>query len=122
LIALLMDGPQLERRWSGRYATVLADDPGSGVLTLTSLGMVQRSSMPGEKECRQVALWKGEEGVAQELSIPPGCHGLALTLSTKLLEHFTLDGRSDGRTTRGLQLSAVRPVRHSAPPSWANSS
>ena len=31
VIALLMDGPQLERRWCGRYATALADDPGSSV-------------------------------------------------------------------------------------------
>ncbi len=31
VIALLMDGPQLESRWPARYATVLADDPGSGV-------------------------------------------------------------------------------------------
>lgn len=27
LFALLMDGPQLEKRWPGRYATALADDP-----------------------------------------------------------------------------------------------
>ena len=27
VVALLMDGAQLERRWPGRYATVLADDP-----------------------------------------------------------------------------------------------
>jgi hypothetical protein len=35
VVALLMDGPQAENRWSGRYATVLADDPGCAVLTLT---------------------------------------------------------------------------------------
>jgi len=35
VIALLMDGPQWQRRWSGRYATVLADDPGSAVLSVT---------------------------------------------------------------------------------------
>ena len=28
VVALLMDGPQLESRWPGRYATVLAEDPG----------------------------------------------------------------------------------------------
>jgi hypothetical protein len=37
VIALLMDGPQREHRWPGRYATVLADDPGSAVLTVTCL-------------------------------------------------------------------------------------
>jgi hypothetical protein len=44
VVALLMDGPQLEKRWPGKYATVLAEDPGSAVLTVSSLGMVQRSS------------------------------------------------------------------------------
>ncbi len=43
VICLLLDGPQLIGRWSGRYATVLADDPGSSVLTLTCLGLVKRS-------------------------------------------------------------------------------
>ena len=43
LIALLMDGPQLSNRWPARYAAVLAEDPGTSVLTLTSLGMAERS-------------------------------------------------------------------------------
>src|SRR5262249_17681153 len=38
VIALLMDGPQLKDRWPARYATVLAEDPGSSVLTVTSMG------------------------------------------------------------------------------------
>jgi hypothetical protein len=53
VIALLMDGPQLEQRWPGKYATVLADDPGAAVLTITSLGMVARSSMPGVEKRRE---------------------------------------------------------------------
>lgn len=40
VIALLMDGPQLSTRWPGRYATVLADDPGSAVLSFTNAAMV----------------------------------------------------------------------------------
>src|SRR5215471_11675502 len=43
VICGLLDGPQLTSRWAARYASVLADDPGSAVLTLASLGMVQRS-------------------------------------------------------------------------------
>jgi hypothetical protein len=43
LVALLMDGPQLANRWPARYAAVLAEDPGTSILTLTSLGMVERS-------------------------------------------------------------------------------
>ncbi|MDQ1922992.1 hypothetical protein [Massilia pseudoviolaceinigra] len=44
VVALPMDGPQLAVRWPGQYATVLADDPGSAVLTLTCAGMVDRSN------------------------------------------------------------------------------
>ena len=43
VVTVLLDGPQLASRWTARYASVLADDPGSAVLTLTSFGMVERS-------------------------------------------------------------------------------
>ena len=42
VFVLLMDGPQIASRWSARYATSLADDPGSAVLTLTSRGPSSR--------------------------------------------------------------------------------
>jgi hypothetical protein len=125
LVALLMDGPQLERRWSGRYATVLADDPGCAVLTLTSLGMVLRSVMPGEQEPRQIALWKQPGGDSRELNLPKGAHALLLSLTTVQSTNFTLDGRCDRhkRTgqggTLGLSLTGVRAITHPAPvPSW----
>lgn len=44
VVTILTDGPQLKNRWSARYATVLADDPGCSVITLTSIGMVKRHS------------------------------------------------------------------------------
>ena len=47
VVTPLLDGPQLGSRWAARYAGVLADDPGSAVLTLTSFGMAQRSRPPG---------------------------------------------------------------------------
>lgn len=111
LVALLMDGPQFRNRWSGRYATVLADDPGTAVLTLTSIGMVRRSTKPGAPECRQVGLWKQPGGDAQELVLPPGDHALVLTLSLHHDEQMTLDGRSDGGVTRRFELSGARGVR-----------
>src|SRR5262249_11552078 len=49
VIAVLLDGPQLTSRWAARYASVLADDPGSSVLTLTSYGMAQRSRPQGRE-------------------------------------------------------------------------
>jgi hypothetical protein len=118
VIVLLMDGPQFERRWPGRYATVLADDPGSSVLTLTSLGMVKRSQMPGDPPSRQIALWKDRSGRTQELSLPDAAHALLLTLSQTEETCHTLDGRPDDNGTIRLDLSGVRPVRHPNPPRW----
>lgn len=118
VIALLMDGPQWQRRWSGRYATVLADDPGSAVLSVTSQGMLNRSRMPGEAEIREVALWKGSDGVAHELKLDPGTHALLLTLSVVGETNYTLDGRSDSGLTLGLTLSGTHSIAASNPPPW----
>jgi len=111
VVALLMDGPQLEHRWPGRYATVLAEDPGSSVLTLTCLGMVDRSSMPGEPLRREIALWKQRGQDAKPLSLPQGHHGLLLSLTMAPETQFSLDRRSDRGASRRFQLSAVRGVR-----------
>jgi hypothetical protein len=118
VVALLMDGPQLEQRWPGRYATALAEDPGSTVLTLTSLGMVERSSMPGEPENREIALWKEPNGKAKVLKLPKSNHALLLTLTSQRVRQFTLDGRDDGGNTVRFGLGAARPIRHPKSPSW----
>jgi hypothetical protein len=121
VIALLMDGPQLEKRWPGRYATVLAEDPGSAVLTVTSLGMVVRSAMPGEPQNREIALWKESDGKAKELKLPKGDHALLLSLTSRTVEQYTLDGRGDGEHTVRFGLGAAHGVRHPDPPKWLGS-
>ncbi|MBV8535320.1 MAG: hypothetical protein JO128_07000 [Alphaproteobacteria bacterium] len=120
VVALLMDGPQLERRWPGRYATVLADDPGCSVLTLTCLGMIRRSANPGDPDFRQIALWKQPFGQARELHLPAGHHGLALSLTMTRDVQFTMDGRSDTGLTRQFKLSGIRGIKISdaAVPAW----
>ncbi|MGY8681840.1 hypothetical protein Q2941_29250 [Bradyrhizobium sp. UFLA05-153] len=118
VVALLMDGPQLEQRWPGRYATVLAEDPGSAVLTVTSLGMVDRSRNPGDAENREIALWKEPNGAARMLKLPKGNHGLLLTLTNRLVEQFTLDGRGDGEMTMQFALGAAHGIAHPDPPTW----
>jgi len=120
VIALLMDGPQLERRWPGRYATVLADDPGSAVLTLSSLGMIRRSTMPGAGDQRQIALWKQAGGSACELSLPSGDHALLLSLTTSPYGQTTMDRRHDDGGTRRFVLSGARGVRfdEGTAPKW----
>ncbi|MFN6251906.1 MAG: hypothetical protein ACK4Y5_07490 [Acetobacteraceae bacterium] len=114
VIALLMDGPQLRGRWPGRHATVLADDPGSAVLTLTSLGMVRRSSPPPGVPMRDcIALWTERDKSPQELDLPEGHHALLLALSAQAKRQKTLDLRSQ-RDSGGLveyRLTGNRAVR-----------
>ena len=95
VVALLMDGPQLQARWPGRYATVLADDPGCSVLTLTSLGMLKRARRPDKAVNRCIALWKDGGGEARELVLPDGAGALLLRLRTELRGQRTLDLRSE---------------------------
>ena len=52
VVTILLDGPQLARRWTARYASVLADDPGTAVLTLTAHGMVR--AQPADRDAAVV--------------------------------------------------------------------
>jgi len=109
VIALLMDDVQMERRWPGRYATMLADDPGSAILTLTSLGLIKRAQMPASKAPRYIALWKEPFGEARELELPDGAQALLLTLSPMRETSYTVDGRPDSRAV-AFTLTAVTGV------------
>ena len=105
VIALLMDGPQLPHRWPGRYATVLADDPGSSVLSLTSLGMIRLGTLDGEPNSRSIGLWKQPGGRAEELVLPDGTDAYALRLSLDKSYEWTLDGRSNQGVTSRFRLA-----------------
>lgn len=118
VIALLMDGAQRGHRWSGRYATILADDPGSAVLTVTSLGMSLRGAMPGEPEPRQVAIWKEPGGDTKELSLPSTGHGLLLTIAQRDVTNWTLDGRDDDEGTVQLSLAGVQAIAAARKHGW----
>lgn len=114
VFALLMDGAQLPGRWSGRYATVLADDPGSSVLTFTSLGLIERTNDAGIlPKSRKVGLWRDDRGEVVELSVPADAHGLCVTLQPTPFVEYTLDGRQDDGGTQSWRLAAIRPVRGS---------
>jgi hypothetical protein len=92
VLALLLDGPQLSARWSARYASVLADDPGSAVMTLTSYGMAQRSRPQGREASAVIALWKDPSRGTREIPLESGAHAVLLT---------TCGGRGDRRTVDG---------------------
>ena len=89
----LLDGPQLSSRWAARYASVLADDPGSAVLTLTSFGMVQRSRPHRRDTSPVVALWKDPVGGLREIPLEAGAQGILLTLSSDRGTRRSADGR-----------------------------
>jgi hypothetical protein len=113
VIALLMDGPQIKERWSARYATTLADDPGSSVLTLTSIGMSSLSRpASGPNRGKTIALWKdAKSGGPVEIDLPDGHDGVVLSLTARWFEEFTADGRSDGKATSHPVLSGVHPIK-----------
>jgi hypothetical protein len=89
----LLDGPQLNSRWAARYASVLADDPGSAVLTLTSYGMVQRSRPRGRDTSPVVALWKDPVRGFREIPLETGAEGVLLTVCGDCTTRTSRDGR-----------------------------
>lgn len=99
LIALLMDGPQLGGRWPGRYATVLADDPGTSVLSFSSYGLIARQNDIGRfPQANSIALWKDEMTGVRSLDLPREADALILQLKSIPITEHTLDGRSDEKS------------------------
>jgi hypothetical protein len=93
VFAVLLDGPQLGGRWAARYASVLADDPGSAVLTLTSFGMVQRCRPHRREASRVIALWKDPATGVREIALEPGAHGVLVTVCMGRAPRRSADGR-----------------------------
>jgi hypothetical protein len=108
VISLLMDGPQLATRWAARHATTLAEDPGSSVLTVTSLGMAQLSHpVSGADRSRVIGLWKEEGSSSVEIELPSDRHAAVLSVSTK----GSLDWSADGRN-REASMPSLTGVRY----------
>ncbi|HEX6045694.1 MAG TPA: hypothetical protein VFZ22_14475, partial [Pyrinomonadaceae bacterium] len=108
VVSILMDGPQLKSRWSARYATVLSDDPGSSVITLTSLGMVKRHISEYGAMSRVVALWnESGAGHSREIELAQGADAVLLTLRMDETPEKTADGRKEAVATSILRLNDV---------------
>ncbi|MGV3617395.1 MAG: hypothetical protein ACO1SV_18880 [Fimbriimonas sp.] len=129
VMALLMDGPQISGRWPSLYATVLADDPGSSVLSITSKGMVGLSKpLNGGTPSHSLALWKQRGGVTHSYPGECGeCDALLFSFSADRRREITVDGRSDHGYAYTLSLLSCReysvpearayqPARHEAKP------
>lgn len=107
VVTILMDGPQLKNRWSARYATVLSDDPGCSVITLTSLGMVKRHSTEFSLMSRVVALWNESGGQSREIELAQGAEAVLLTFWIDEQAEKTADGRQETVATAVLRLVDV---------------
>ena len=93
VVTPLLDGPQLSSRWAARYASVLADDPGSTVLTLTSFGMARRSRPRGGRPSTVVALWKDAARGTREIALEGDAQGILLSASADRAMRRSTDGR-----------------------------
>jgi hypothetical protein len=111
VITLLLDGPQLSSRWTARYASVLADDPGTAVCTLTSYGMVRRCRPPGCKPSRVIGLWKDTSGQPIEIELEEGAHAVLISTNVGGGTSVTADGRKHVKPMSTLTLVAVQSIR-----------
>jgi hypothetical protein len=112
VVTPVLDGPQLSSRWAARYASVLADDPGSAVLTLTSFGMAQRSRPRGQNSSAVVALWKDPGQGTREIQLEPGAQGILLSASADRATRRSYDGRrpvENGSKLFNVSIYQVRP-------------
>jgi hypothetical protein len=110
VVAVLLDGPQLASRWPSRYASVIADDPGSAVLTLTSCGMAMRSRPPGRLPSRVVAHWNSRNQGQREIPLAPGAAAVLLSTTVERSTLWTADGRIHHDVPR-LTLAAIDQLR-----------
>jgi hypothetical protein len=111
VFALLMDGPQLDTRWPGRYAASLADDPGSSVLSVTSLGMSLRSKRPKEDRSRVLALWRSPSEQWEEIEILEPNNAILLSFDRRKKQEWAADGRDDAEQGAYLELRSKRMIR-----------
>jgi hypothetical protein len=116
LVTLVLDGPQLASRWTARYASVFADDPGSSVLTLSSYGMVQRSTRAGQQPSSVVALWRDPVTGVHEIALEAGAHALLLTAERTTAIRRAADGRAPELNVSDLSLSKVTQIHAASLP------
>lgn len=116
VVAVLLDGPQLSSRWPARYASVIGDDPGSAVLTLTSYGMAVRSRPHGKPRSRVIAHWNDRVSGPREIELAPGAAAALVSATVETATLWTADGRCHRDVPR-LELSGVRQIGARGPDS-----
>lgn len=118
LIALLLDGPQLRDRWPGRYASVMADDPGSSVLTVSALGFTKRSLPPQSNQeniaARKIALWKDPIHGWEEIEIKDNDDAVVLTVAAHWDNKMSTDGRIGNKSSAVFVFQGVHSITGSS--------
>jgi hypothetical protein len=118
VVTILLDGPQLASRWTARYASVLADDPGSAVLTLSAKGMVDRSRPIGAPPSNVVAMWKDPTRGLREIGLESGAEAVLISVASTRSRRRVADGRMPVDNATGLVVAGVHPIvaARDAPP------
>jgi hypothetical protein len=111
VVTTLLDGPQLASRWTARYASVLADDPGSAVVTLTSFGFVQRSRPAGRPLSRVVSLWKDPVRGLREIPLEEHAHAVLIQIEVGQTTRRTADGRRPVVNVADVRANNVHQIR-----------
>lgn len=111
VVTILMDGPQKASRWSSKYASVLSEDPGSCVITLTSAGMVDRYNQANPKGERIVSLYCDSNGTSKEITLEKDSLGILLTLCLDQKEESIADGRlGEDNITKSFSLGGIKQI------------
>ena len=114
VITVLLDGPQLTSRWAARYASVLADDPGSAVLTADLVRDGAAQPAAGRLDASTiVALWKDPEPGFREIPLESGAQAVLLTACGSRATRRTGDGRRPVDTGTHSSMLAVHQIRAS---------
>jgi hypothetical protein len=111
VVTTLLDGPQLASRWTARYASVLADDPGSAVVTLTSFGFVQRSLPAGRSPSRVVSLWKDPVRGLREIPLDVDAHAVLIRIQVGQTTRHSADGRPPVANVADVSAEGVCQIR-----------
>jgi hypothetical protein len=111
VVTTLLDGPQLASRWTARYASVLADDPGSAVVTLTSFGFAQRSRPAGRPPSPVVSLWKDPVRGLREIPLDVDAHGVVIHIKVGRTTRHSADGRIPVANTADVSAVGVSQIR-----------
>jgi hypothetical protein len=97
VVALLLDGPQMEERWPGRYSLALVDEPGCSVLSISPYGMTQRSTNGVEHDpSSKVALWSDTRS-CEVLELEPDKIAIVLKLKFEDQKQWSADGRAENK-------------------------